>query len=236
MTLTIILAVNEGMVFATDSRGTIGDPRGLTAQNDSIKKQYKLDDNTIVQMSGSNEAGAIILDEIKKWRSVQQSEPDISTIMTQLRTILRNKYQEWFPSLLPFPSSNQQSRPALNVTIGGYELVNGSLVERIYLLQSQMDFAPMLFNTGICITGVTQYATYLTLRLYSKDMSLEGAKRLAAFVITETASQDGKVGGPIQMMEIRPNNPVREISNDEIGKIVKKNERINLKLKNLFRN
>jgi 20S proteasome alpha/beta subunit len=82
MTLTIILAVNEGMVFATDSRGTIGDPRGLTAQNDSIKKQYKLDDNTIVQMSGSNEAGAIILDEIKKWRAVQQSEPDISTIMT----------------------------------------------------------------------------------------------------------------------------------------------------------
>jgi len=38
MTLTVCIEGSDGMVLASDSRGTFGDPRGLTAQNDTIKK------------------------------------------------------------------------------------------------------------------------------------------------------------------------------------------------------
>lgn len=236
MTLTIILAVNEGMVFATDSRGTIGDPRGLTAQNDNIKKQYKITDKAVLQMSGLNETGTLVIEEIENWCRSQQTQPNVTAIMNQLRSILRARYNDWFSSIPPFQTiPNQPQRPTLVVSLGGYENINGIVTERIYVLQSPMDFAPQLFNTGIAISGIPQYAIYLTLRLYSKDMSLEAAKRLAAYVITETATQDGKVGGPIQMMELKPNGSVRGIDEQELKQITKQNETVNLKLKKLFR-
>lgn len=236
MTLTIILAVNEGMVFATDSRGTIGDPRGLTAQNDTIKKQYKITEKAVLQMSGANETGTLVIEEIETWCNSQQSQPSVTQIMTQLRSILKARYNDWFTSIPAFQMiPNQPQRPALVVTLGGYEDINGKPLERIYAMPSPMDFAPQLFKTGIAISGIPQYAIYLTLRLYSKDMPLEAAKRLASYVITETATQDGKVGGPIQMMELKPNNSIKEIDLQELKRIDKQNETVNLKLKKLFR-
>ncbi len=236
MTLTIILAVNEGMVFATDSRGTIGDPRGLTAQNDTIKKQYKITDKTVLQMSGANETGTIVIEEIENWCKSQQVQPTVTTIMSQLRSILKIRYNDWFSSIPPFQMTpNQPQRPTLVVTLGGYEEINGVPTERIYAMPSPMDFAPQLFKTGVAISGIPQYAIYLTLRLYSKDMPLEAAKRLASYVIAETATQDGKVGGPIQMMELKPSDSIKEVSTEELKKISKQNETVNLKLKKLFR-
>lgn len=236
MTLTIILAVNDGMIFATDSRGTIGDPRGLTAQNDTIKKQYKITDKAVLQMSGANETGTLVIEEIENWCKSQQTQPNVTTIMNQLRFILRNRYNDWFSSIPPFQMNpNQPQRPSLVVSLGGYEDINGISTERIYAMPSPMDFAPQLFKTGIAISGIPQYAIYLTLRLYSRDMPLEAAKRLAAYVITETATQDGKVGGPIQMMELKPNSSIREINEEELKQISEQNETVNLKLKKLFR-
>lgn len=40
MTLTVCLKGKDGMVLASDSRGTFGDPRRVTAQNDNMKKLY----------------------------------------------------------------------------------------------------------------------------------------------------------------------------------------------------
>lgn len=235
MTLTIILSVNEGMVFATDSRGTIGDPRGITAQNDTIKKQFKLDERIVIQTSGANETGAIFIDEIQKWRAECKTEPTVTETMLKLREILKSKYDDWYSKLPAFPGRDQPQRPALNLTVSGYEKRGEKNLERIYLLSSQTDFAPQLFNTGICITGIPLYAIYLTLRLYSRDMPLDGAKALASYVITETASQDGKVGGPIQMMVIRRNGNVTETDEDQLKEISNRNYNVNLKLKELFR-
>ena len=235
MTLTIVLSVNEGMVFATDSRGTLGDPRGITAQNDTIKKQFKIDRHIVVQTSGANETGAIFIDEIQRWRESCKTEPTVTETMLKLREILKAKYDDWYSKIPAFPVKDQPQRPALNLTVSGYEKIGGKSVEKIYLLMSQTDFAPQLFNTGICITGIPLYAIYLTLRLYSRDMPLDGAKRLASYVITETASQDGKVGGPIQMMYIERNGDVKEVDDNELKEIRKENDNVNLKLKELFR-
>jgi hypothetical protein len=42
MTLVVALKGTDGMVLAGDSRGTFGDPRATTAQNDSMTKLYAL--------------------------------------------------------------------------------------------------------------------------------------------------------------------------------------------------
>lgn len=235
MTLTIVLSVKEGMVFATDSRGTIGDPRGITAQNDTIKKQFKLDEHIVIQTSGANETGAIFIDEIQRWRAASKTEPTVTETMLKLREILKSKYDDWYSKLPAFPQKDQPQRPALNLTVSGYERIGEKSLEKIYLLSSQTDFAPQLFNTGICITGIPLYAIYLTLRLYSREMPLDGAKALASYVISETASQDGKVGGPIQMMVIKRNGNVLEVEDKELKGISTENYDVNLKLKELFR-
>ena len=115
MTLTVTLAVKDGMVFASDSRGTIGDPRVLTAQNDTIKKQYVLKDHTVLQMSGANETGAMIIEEIENWCKKQEI-CTTTNIMYESRKILVKRFDEWFPNMPPQPIQGLKavSRPILN--------------------------------------------------------------------------------------------------------------------------
>jgi len=235
MTLTVALSVKDGMVFAADSRGTIGDPRGLTAQNDTIKKMYIIGKQTVLLMSGANETGYMIVDEILKTNNAH-AILSTTAIMGASRELLIKRYDEWFKNMpiSKVPNSGTPERPALNFTIAGFDEIGGQNVHKIYVLSSHNNFAPQLFNTGLCLTGVPQYAIYLLHRLFSKDMSVENALSLAAYVITETASQDGKVGGPLQLMSLKSSSDVAEISSEQISQIVAKNAEISMKLKQLF--
>ena len=62
----------------------------------------------------------------------------------------------------------------------------------------------MLHDYGYALQGVAQYALYLLNRLYESDRTVEELASLAVYVITETASQDGKVGGPVSVITIVP--------------------------------
>lgn len=63
---------------------------------------------------------------------------------------------------------------------------------------------------------------------------MEQLRALAAYVITETATQDGKVGGPVQMAIITPADGTRELPQNEIDEILTKNERKNTGLQDSF--
>jgi 20S proteasome alpha/beta subunit len=65
-------------------------------------------------------------------------------------------------------------------------------------------------------------------------MTVKKLLSLAAYVITETASQDGKVGGSLQMCIITPSDGVKVINSQEIGEIVKSNESKSERLRELF--
>ena len=43
MTLALAIVAVDGIAVASDSRGTIGDPRGLTAVNDTQQKLFKFE-------------------------------------------------------------------------------------------------------------------------------------------------------------------------------------------------
>jgi 20S proteasome alpha/beta subunit len=60
----------------------------------------------------------------------------------------------------------------------------------------------MLHDYGFAVQGIAQYALYLLNRLYESDRTVEELTPLAVYVITETASQDGKVGGPVNVITI----------------------------------
>lgn len=58
MTLTVCLQGKDAIVAASDSRGTFADPRGVTAQNDNIKKVY-LVGNVAICSAGTTHANMI---------------------------------------------------------------------------------------------------------------------------------------------------------------------------------
>ena len=239
MTLNLILKGKDGIVLASDSRGTFGDPRGVTAQNDNMNKLYGLSKYVGVVLAGSGELGATIMDEIQK--EIQKANPPIegiTPVMNLVRGILMKRFNEWFAgfAVAPIQGMPVPTRPTLVLIIGGYEL-NGEgkpTEQKIYSLNCHLNFAPMLHDYGYGLNGVAQYALYLLNRLYMPDLSVEKLLPLGAYVITETASQDGKVGGPLQMMKILPDVGCVQLGGEDINKIVQENKTRSEKLQQSF--
>lgn len=225
MTLCVCLKANGAIVMAADSRGTIGDPRGLTAINDSETKLFQLGVCGLT-IAGASEMGAALLDE---WRTKGlNSAANVEEAIFGVRTESLDSFQRWFANIPP------AQRPGVLVTVAGYRFPAGMEPEpKVYLLNSQANFAPQLFNNP-CMSGVPQYAVYLVHRYYDQTIPPEQAKALAEYLIAETASQDPKVGGPIHIAEITPDNGYRELTEDEVKRIHEENEQLNERMSGFF--
>jgi 20S proteasome alpha/beta subunit len=235
MTLTVCLQGKDMIVVATDSRGTFGDPRGATAQNDNIKKLYIVG-NIVICSSGTSYHTNIILEEVEVMVTAS-GLTGVTDIMQKVRDVANKRFNEWFPGfpLMSIPGQNPAFvRPLLELSIAGYDFVEKRSIPRMYSLSSIYHFAPTLHDYGFILSGVPQYALYLLNRLYSPDMDVKALEHLAAYVITETATQDGKVGGRVQMAIISPNSGASMLNNDDIDLIVNQNEDRAKGLKDIF--
>jgi len=206
MTLLVALKGKDGLVLAADSRGTFGDPRGITAQNDNQKKAHILSPHVAVLTAGSGEVGALVISMVAQ-KVAQEKSDGVTTVLEILRTTVREQYNNWFPTVPAMqPMALLQAgqvpvRPDLAFLVAGYEPDNSP---RLFGLGSFFDFSPMLHDYGFAVQGVAQYALYLLNRLYEADRTVQELTSLAVYVITETASQDGKVGGPVSLITIEP--------------------------------
>ncbi|HVB13770.1 MAG TPA: hypothetical protein VNH38_03310 [Candidatus Dormibacteraeota bacterium] len=224
MTLCVALKGAEGLVLAADSRGTFGDPRGVTAQNDSQKKAHILSPHVALLMSGAAELGSNIL-----LRRPQDDFPDgVTAAMEKIREVARQSYGTWLPHLLPQVPQGIPAlpRPDLGFIIAGYDPAQGSepAVARLYTMVSGLDFAPMLHEYGFALQGIAQYALYILNRLYEPDRTLPELTALAVYAVTETVSQDGKVGGPVRVITIKPVEGCSELPAAEVEMVVEANK------------
>lgn len=225
MTLVVALKANNAIILAADSRGTIGDPRGLTAINDTMIKIYPLG-RWGVAFAGASEMGATLLDELNKEDDLECLAIDELVANVARKSV--DLFSHWFREIPP------QQRPAVLMTLAGYRTSSAGVSEpMLYILNSQANFAPQLFGQT-SLSGVPQYAVYLVHRYYDPSISVEKAKALAEYLIRETASQDPKVGGPIRMAEITPIEGYRELAPDTIKGIHEANEELNERLRRFF--
>jgi len=228
MTLIVSLQGIDGLILAGDSRGTVGDPRGLTAINDSYIKIFKLSKYCGIGISGASEIATKIIDELRTQLAGNKNE-FADDILNDTRNLVRARYDDWFGK---FPL---EKRPALILSLIGYQKIDDkNFIPRTYMLASPIDFAPQLMPNGNCLSGVPQYALYLMNRFYVPEMTIESLARLAVYLISETATQDPKVGGPIQLATITPHNGYNEITKKDVEKIVELNNKENEKLKQFF--
>lgn len=223
MTLVACLKGRDGLILAADSRGTIGDPRGLTAINDSQLKLFNLSEFVGIVCYGQAELAAQLISEVKRELSAEHIH--FSSLFQKTRECIGSKYFEWFKNL------PRDQRPVVGFIIGGLESNGGA---NIYYLSSPLDFAPQLCTTGFALGGIPQYATYLVRRLYDSQMSIKNLQQLAAYIISETATQDPKVGGPIRMAEISTQEGYKELDQARIAELVRHNEQLSSELRRFF--
>ena len=228
MTLVLALEGTDGLLLAADSRGTIGDPRGLTAIADDHQKLFKLSRHCGVVLAGAAELSSTFIDELVRVLESENLE-HADAIMNRARDLIRDRYGDWFSRVAP-----ERRADIVFILAGLQPFGDDDLRPRIHLLASGLDFAPQLCRTGRMMAGVPQYATYLVHRLYDRNMRISDLKRLAAYLIAETATQDPKVGGPIKMAQITPSDGYADISEREVAKIVGANERLNRQLRKVF--
>jgi 20S proteasome alpha/beta subunit len=240
MTLLVALKGNDGLALAADSRGTFGDPRGVTAQNDSQQKAHALAPHVAVLQAGAGEVGTLLIEEASR-DIAARSLDGVTPVMAHLREHCRGRYQDWFPSVPPIVPPQQAltgqaaTRPDLVFLVAGYELsTQGAGDPKLYQLGSTTDFSPMLHDYGFAVAGVAQYALYLLNRLYEPDRSVQELTALAVYVITETASQDGKVGGPVNVIRVTPKDGCQVLERSDVDEVMASNEARSKSLRDSF--
>ena len=228
MTLIVGLRGSEGLVLATDSRATIGDPRGVTAVNDVQENIFQLSSHVGVALTGAVEVGAKLIDTVRR-EHAGLADMDVEASVGSVRTTARRCYDDWFEK---FEVGN---RPGLGFLFQGYKSPGHTDPEpRTYLLSSNLDFAPQLFPAGIAMAGAVQYSIYLADWFYSPGLSTHRIAHLAAFLISETASQDPKVGGPIRIATITASEGFVLLDEDSVGEICEGNSRQREEMKAFF--
>ena len=238
MTLIVCLEGKDGLALVSDSRGTFGDPNNVTAQNDTIKKVHKVSEYVGVLVSGAGELSVSLIDELKQ-EIKNKSLVGVTPILTELRDVATKRYSDWFKNgflMQPAQGSDKPLRPVVNIIVAGYDVdANGNPTDRrIYSLNSLIDFAPQRHDYGFALGGVPQYALYILNRLYTKDRTVDELIHLGVYTITETASQDGKVGGPVQGLKITKQGKAAECAKGDIDVITKSNEKRSKRLKTSF--
>lgn len=224
MTLVVGLKAKGGIVVGADSRGTIGDPRGLTAINDSQQKLFQIG-KCGVALSGASEMGASLLDQFRNEKI--EKEKNVDVVAQRIAKVAADQFAGWFRDIPP------ERRSGVVMIVAGHRNKPGQSSEAMmYLLNSQSNFAPQLCGNTM-MAGVPQYAVYLVHRYYDSGITLQKAQALADYLIVETASQDPKVGGPVRMAVIRPSG-YKELTENQVQRVHKKNDALNLRLKQFF--
>jgi 20S proteasome alpha/beta subunit len=232
----LCLKGTNGMALVADSRGTFGDPRGVTAQNDEMQKVYSVTPYVGVLLAGSGEIGAMVIQDISK-KLEEEPIDGVTPVMNLIREMLGQRYNEWFKGfqIRQVQGNTNPVRPTLSVIVGGYEISEGVVGDqKIYSLNSLNNFAPSLHDYGFSLDGVAQYGLYFLNRLYNNGMDVDMLLQLGAYCITETASQDGKVGGPVRAIKITSDVGCVELTQEEINTILEENKERTERLKRLF--
>jgi len=216
--LTLVTAAQgrNFIVAGADSRGTFGHPDVAFSSYDVMQKMVLVAPHVVVLSYGAGEVGDNLLNEFRE--GLQQEQPlidGVRAILQSLQTFCQQRWNQWFVNV-PF-----QFRPVVAYIVAGLERAQDGdySVPLIYSMNSRMGFAPAFHRYGWSHGGVPIYAIYIFGRRYRPDMSVDKLCGLVAYGISETATQDQRVGGAIRLMKVLPEG-AQELNETEIRTVL----------------
>jgi len=202
-----------------------------------MQKLFRVTEAAVITTAGTAELASQLMVEIQQ-KINEEGAIGVTRVMEITREVTRARYGEWFASfqIQQVAGALTPVRPTLQMIITGYDPdADGALTQpQVYQLAAEFDFAPMRSSHGFALQGVPQYALYLLNRLYAIGSSSGELKALAAYVITETASQDGKVGGPVQMAMVRVGGGCDILTEEQVDEVIGSNVERSEKLRASF--
>src|SRR6266478_5747319 len=155
MSLAVAIEANNGIVLAADSRATFGDPRGMTAVNDTVQKIYRLSPRTAVAMVGQAEIGNALIQHIMTSLAALPGA-NVDQAAEAIRTLGNQFFGQWFgpPQFMMGPAGPLAvPRPDVWFVLVGYEA--GARAKIITMGSTPpFNFAPNLSTTGFAAAGV----------------------------------------------------------------------------------
>jgi 20S proteasome alpha/beta subunit len=220
MSLIVALEGSDGLILASDSRETIGNPRNPININDTSKKLFKLNNHSGIGAVGASELAATLIDKLIKQVQELHSTDDIANIAYNIMK------QE---NISRFVSKHKPWATGVAMILVDYNKLNeNDYKPRIYLLSSGVYSVPLLqlCPSGYMLAGISQYTMYLLPILYDRRMKIENLMSLAAYLISVTATQDPGVGGPIRIASITSQEGYKEfLEEDKAIKDIRKKKR-----------
>jgi len=217
MTLAICIIAKDGIVIASDSKAS-----SQITSNDTVKKIFRLNNNSAVGISGDGPLALTLLDAIVPKLIFEKGVMELSQ---QLRVLGKDTFNDWYSHLQP------GQRPAITLLLAGYTQGGEAIM---YQLNSQENFVPRKSPTGFDCIGIPFLANYMLNRLYEPEIRLNNAAELATFCIKETSTQDNRVGGPTQLAMFSNVKSYGELPRSELAKMEKNCEQYRLVQKNIF--
>jgi 20S proteasome alpha/beta subunit len=107
---------------------------------------------------------------------------------------------------------------------------------KLYTLVSAADFPPYLATGPYALGGIVNYAVYLLHRLYDEGMTCGQLAPLCVHVIGETASQDGRVGGPTKLATVTKDKGFVFVEDGRVAEIETSLRKQNEQMRTFFLN
>ena len=211
MTLVIAAHGRNFVVLGADSRGIVGalERERLTIGMDKMRKLTPIAKHVGILTYGMGEFGESLLEGFRKEK---ESDLDGATnVVEKLYVSCKERWGEWFSGV------PREMRPNVGFVVAGLDQKEGEknyTLTRIYSMESHYDFAYALHNRFL-LRGIDPLAMYILNKQYYEGMMLDDLCTLVAYAISETASVDKRVGGPIRIAII-DSKGFREIPEQDV--------------------
>lgn len=230
MTLIVALECDSGVVLAGDSCTTGDWGVGALVVQHYQQKIFKLSKFAGIGAHGAVDFMPRVVTGVQYDLSSGGDDVGVTQAARRVREAARQVYGEWFGNL------PDDKKPVLGISIAGYDVEEGAYKGKpfLYHLSSPDDFLPKEI-AGMSLAGILGHASYIFGRYYKRGMSIDGGIALAIFGITEMSAVDPRVGGPVQIATIKPDNGFKMLSEDKLKDVFSANSRIQKRLADFFK-
>ena len=205
------IAAGGGLILASDSRTTKGYSLEGPKSRDNSLKFIQWDKNWAILTYGLTEIGLRGITTFREEASqkIRQGSATARQCVTEVPALFQKLSEEWSQENGDFPRRDRD----VGFVVAGYD--THEKAPKVLNLQSPA-FEPNTVTSNYFIAGQWYIARYLMGYLYSDDISLKHAMRMAVYMLDETASVEPTVGGPVNLATVTKRAGVQWIPNDTI--------------------
>jgi len=202
-TLVVAAQGNDFVVLGSDSLGMLGNLGGpIVVGSNRSRKITILSNHVAVAIFGAAEFGETLLNQFRA------SGDGVTNVLEEFRIFCREKWNEWFSGV------DIKNQPLVGFMIAGLDQSESGEYDmpKKYSIVSSLNFAPALHTYPCACRGIPSLATFILNESYREEMSVDELCELVNSTISKVAQTDPRIGLPVRIALITPEEGARMVS------------------------